>query len=365
MTAKSIQSERSTEGMVDYDRNSSAQQQLVRVHEPLLRELVGRLGQVEPEFRIVDYGCGPGTSAIDAVKPTVAAYRALFPDSPIAVCHADQPGNDWNALFRLATGPGGYRDSNLVRTEAAVGSFFNQMAPSRSVAIGTSFVASHWFSRAVEVDAPGTIWFADLTGDARAEIAAFARSDWVRFLHCRAAELKPGGYMLVATLGSVPDEGEVNGIAASGRGIYRAIQVVAQQMADDGLIRADVLDRFLFGLWFMTAEEAGEPLQSEPDLQDVFDVETIRVEAAPHNASDLFADAVNDPAQYADLYTGYTRAFGASTLRTQLFARCAETEAQVDELEHEFFRRLHALYLRDTAKYACEIWYLLVVLRRK
>lgn len=43
---------------------------------------------------------------------------------------------------------------------------------------------------------------------------------------------------MVSTLGSVPDSAELTGAVASGRGIYRALQVVAQTMADDGLIDA-------------------------------------------------------------------------------------------------------------------------------
>ena len=49
-----------------------------------------------------------------------------------------------------------------------------------------------------------------------------AHNDRVRFLQRRALELRPGGYLLVSTLRSVPDPKEANGAAASGRGIYRA-----------------------------------------------------------------------------------------------------------------------------------------------
>jgi len=365
MQTHAVESEKSTEGMVDYDRNSAAQQRIVRFHAERIRGLVERLGHVRPELKIVDYGCGPGTSAIDVVKPAIESYRARFPEAPIAVCHADQPGNDWNALFALATGPSGYHgETKAIRTEAAIGSFYDQMVADGSVALGTSFAASHWLSHAVRLHAPGTVWFADLTGQARTDMSAFAQEDWTRFLRCRALELRPGGFLLVSTLGSIADDGEINGTAASGRGIYRAIQRVAQEMADDGLLDRKVLDGFVFGLWFMTEEEARAPLESDPALAEAFEIEEVKVEPTPANQTDIFAHSINNPAEYASRYVGYTRAFGDSTLRTQLFEPSADGAAAADRLAREFYRRLEILYRTSGGKYACEIWHLTVILRR-
>lgn len=365
MDTDRIETRKSTEGMVDYDENSAAQQQLVGVHAGLIRALTERLGLVSPEFKIVDYGCGPGTSAIDAVRPAIETYRARFPEGPISVCHADQPGNDWNSLFELASGPSGYLNGvEGVRTEAAIGTFYEQMVASGSVSLGTCFVASQWLSEATRLHSPGTMWFADLEGAARAEMAAIARRDWIRFLRCRAMELRQGGYLLVSTLGAVPDDGETNGFAVSGRGIYRALQIVAQGMADHGLIGQEILDNFLFGLWFMTADEAREPLESEPLLRENFEIEEIGVVPAPVSPSDIFADSIADPVEYARLYAGYTRAFAASTLRLQLLEPASGGKAGVDRLEQELFRRLEELYRESPGRYACEVWYLTVVLRK-
>lgn len=365
MPTPSVEDQRSTEGMVDYGKNSAMQQQLVQHHADRIRDLVRRLGLVRPELKIVDYGCGPGPSAIDAVAPAIEAYRARFPEGSISVCHADQPGNDWNSLFNLATGPSGYRRiAETVRIEAAVGSFYDQMVTEGSVCLGTCFVASHWLSHAVCLDAPGTIWFADLTGEARVELATVARRDWVRFLRCRALELRAGGYLLVSTLGAVPDDTEINGVAASARGIYRALQIVAQEMADDGLIDRTVLDSFVFGIWFMTAREAREPLEQDPALAAAFEIDDIRVEPAPVNPSDVYADVIDDPSEYARLYVGYVRGFGDSALRAQLFNPSAGSAAEADRLAEDFYRRLDNLYRASPGKYASETWYLTVVLRR-
>lgn len=357
---------KSTEGMVDYDRNSAAQQQMVNTQAGRLSDLASALAPAGPEMTIVDYGCGPGSSAIEAVRPSIEASRAHFPQLPVSVIHADQPGNDWNALFRLVYGPSGYQGgAGEIRTGAAVGSFYAQMVPDNSVDAATCFAASHWLSRAVELDAPGSVWFGDFEGEARALMWAQARADWITFLRCRAAEIRSGGFLLVGTLGSVPDETEANGAAASGRGIYRALQVVAQSMADDGLIEAAVLDSFVFSLWFMSAQEAREPIEEDARLTEAFMIEEISVTPAPGNYRDVFGAYLGDPDDYAKRYRGYIRAFADSTLRKHLFEPGAADAADVDRLAAEFFDRLEELYRTQTAKYAFELWHLLVVLRRK
>jgi len=357
------ENERPTEGMVEYGKNSAMQQQLVAHNAGRLGDLVRRLGFVQPELRLVDHGCGPGPSAVGAVAPAIAIYRERFPDAPISVCHADLPGNDWNSLFELAAGPSGYA-ARSIRTRAAVGSFYDRMVADDSADLATCFMASHWLSRAMHLDAPGSVWFADLRGAARADMAALARSDWTRFLQCRARELRSGGFLLVCCLGAVPDDREINGVAASCRKVYRAVQIVAQGMADEGLIDRKVLDRFVFGVWFMTAREARAPLESDPRLASAFDIEEISVVPAPHNPADIYADVLGDPADYARLYVGYIRGFGHSSLKTHLFEQGATRGWDADRLAGEFYRRLDDLYRRFPGKHAGETWYLTVVLRK-
>ncbi len=325
-----------------------------------------RIGRVEPELRIMDYGCGPGMSAIDAVRPSVEAYRSLVPEGAIVVCHADQPGNDWNSLFGHASGPEGYAAvGGSIRTEASIGSFYQPMAAPGSVALATCFAASHWLSVGMRLNAPGTIWFADLQGETRAEMRRQAKTDRTTFLRCRARELQPGGFLLVNTLGAVPDAGEAHGTAVSARGLYRAVQRVAQSMADDGMLDSTVLDHFLFSLWFLSADEARQPLQEEKDLAEAFEIETIEVLPAAYHSSDVYADQLGDPETYAHHYTGYLRGFGDSTFRMHLFGPSAKSDTEIDALAEEFYRRFEALYRIEPGKHASETWILTVLLRKR
>jgi hypothetical protein len=356
----------STEHMVDYDRNSYMQDQMVRSRAERLRAAVERIGRVAPEFTAMDYGCGPGHSALDSVTPVVEAYRRIDPRGAIVIRHSDQAGNDWNALFALVFGPDGYRrDGFGIRTEAVPGSFYTQLAAPGSVALGTCFAASHWLSRALSPHSPGTVWFADLEGEARAEFAALARADWTQFLRCRAAELRPGGMAIVSTLGSVPDDGETNGVRSSARKLYRAIFHVANQMVVDGLLDASALDRFVFPLWFPTADEACAPINGNPDLKAAFEVIEASVTPAPVHPDDVYEDALRDPATYARLYAGYIRGFAESTLRLHLFSPSAKNAATVDALTEEFFGRLTQHYQAEPGRHASETMIMTLVLRRR
>jgi len=361
-----IRSNRSTEGMVDYNAHSSAQQSMVATHAATIRGLVRNIGPARPEFRIADYGCGPGISTINVVRPAIKAYREFDADGPIAVCHVDQPGNDWNALFTLLSGPEGYLEGRTgIRPEAAVGSFYDRVVSDESVNLATCFAASHWLSHGIQLDAPGTVWFADLQGEARRKMATLARNDWVRFLQLRAQELRPGGHLLVSTLGSVPDADEANGVAASGRGIYRAIQVAAQSMVDEGLFDRAFLERFVFSLWFQTEEDARNPILSDPALLKAFEISRVSVKPAPANADDVFGSLIGDPGAYARQYTGYMRAFADTTLRTQLFGPAARNVDDADSLAKEFYRRFEALYREHPGRYKFELWELSVILRKR
>jgi hypothetical protein len=312
------------------------------------------------------YGCGPGHSALDSVAPVIEAYRRIDPRGAIVIRHSDQAGNDWNALFALVFGPDGYqRNASGIRTEAVAGSFYTQLAAPGSVALGTCFVASHWLSRALSPYSPGTVWFADLQGTARAEFATLARSDWSQFLRCRAAELRPGGMVIVSTLGSVPDDSERNGVRSSARRLYRAIFHVANQMVADGLVQASTLDRFVFPLWFPTTEEACAPIAGERDLKGAFEIMEASVTPAPVHPDDVYEDAVSDPATYARLYAGYIRGFGESSLRLHLFGPSAKTAAEADTLTEEFFGRLTRYYQAEPGRHASETMTMTLVLRRR
>ncbi len=358
--------EKSTEGMVDYHRNSMQQGQLVAGGARWVRELVPEIGIVEPEFRIVDYGCGPGGTAIEAVRPAIDAYRALSATAPVVVIHADQPSNDWNALFGLVSGPEGYgHDDPALRIEASVGDFYETLASPGSVALATCYTSIHWMSRPLRPYSPGAVLHSELPDAGRAEMAALADADWQRFLRHRAQELRPGGVLVVIGVGSGIDPNRPDGRAVTSQWLYRAAQITAESMAEDGLLDRDVLDRFVFPNYFRTADDFRRPLEQVPALRAAFDIVEITVEPSAHNPKDLYADALPDLDRYAERYVGFLRGFGDSAMRLQLFGPGARRDGDVDALAAEFYRRLGQLYRESPGTYATETWISTVVLRRR
>ena len=358
-------SDRTTDGMVDYDRNSLGQKQDALRNSDMIFDLAQRVASLPGALNITDFGCGPGQSAIDTVLPALQAWKSVASTAQISVCHADQPGNDWNALMRLVFGETGYAGGSsppLVMT--AAGSFFDRMVPVNSVSLATCFAASHWLSAPYKVLAPDTVWFADLPETAHRQMWQAARQDWANFLKLRAQELKAGGYLFVSTLGAIPDASEPNGIAASGRGLYRAFEAVTTSMTTDGLLDKKTSDSFVFGLWFLTEDEAGDVFKRDEALAEAFEIEMLKV-GPKVEGGDIYSDDLHNPTEYAKRYAGFAHAFASTTLRHQLFGPSSGSEDDVDRLEREFFHRLEVLYREKTNFYAFEQWHLRVVLKRK
>jgi len=360
------ETDKSTEGMVDYDHHSTQQHRIVESAARWIRELVPKIGLVEPEFVVVDYGCGPGSSTFETVRPAIEAYRALSATAPMTIAYADQPSNDWNALFGLLPDQNGCGlDDPGIRTEARIGSFYETMAAPGSVSLGTCFTSVHWMSRSMHLETPGTVLYSEFPDAAYAEMAALAESDWLNFLRSRASELHAGGYLLVGGIGSVPDPGRPRGVAVTSQKLFRAIQVAASSLADDGLLDRSVLDRFVFPAWIRTVDEMRRPLEHEPDLRDAFDIVEARVEPAAFNPKDTYVNARQDRDRYSDLYVGFLRGFGDSTLRAHLFHPGAKNEGDVEPLAAEFYRRFGQLYKDAPETYATETWQSTLILRRR
>lgn len=353
----------STGHMSDYDANSAPQDTLVRARADRIADLVARIGPRDGAFVIQDHGCGPGHSAIDAVRPAIEAYRALSPDGPVTVRHSDQPGNDWTALMALVFGPDGYHDLAGVRTETVVGSFYGPLAAPGSIALATAFTACHWLSRALHPYSPGSNFFDTLEGEARAAIVAQGHADWLTFLRHRAAELMPGGYLMVGTLGVVPDPTAPNGLRFASDKFLRVFEQVAETMAADGLIDRHSLDRFVLPNYFLSAEEARAPMNPGGPLADVFEVVEASVRPIPVPHDDLYSPTFDDAADFGRRAAGYVRGYAESSLRLHLFDARALGEAVVNARIDEFFRRYATTF--PTAPGRVELLNALFIMRRR
>lgn len=153
---------------------------------------------------IADYGAATGYNSLVPVGAAVRILRERTrADHAILVTHTDLPGNDFTGLFTTLTeDPDSYLRIDAATFPSAVGrSFYQQILPSESIALGWSSWATHWLSR-VPVPIGDHIHIAFSADDAaRRAYARQAAVDWHDFLAFRGRELAAGGRLVVLTLG--------------------------------------------------------------------------------------------------------------------------------------------------------------------
>lgn len=343
---------RATEGMTgggDYDDHSEYQRRTAGSAAGLIEDCAGSVPAPPPggTFVVADYGCATGRNSAVSVGTAIAAVRARRPGQAVAVIHNDLPTNDWNELFaNVASSP--------ALALASAGSFFAPAAPASSVHLGLSFAAAHWLREQPDVVVPEGFYFCEAVGVARAALAARAEADWTAFLAARAADLAPGGRLLVSMVGSDPDFGE-DGVTA--RRLMRAMAEVAREMVEAGSLGAEAVDRYVLPVYARTPAEALAPLRRGSSLSEAFDVVLCGTEAVPNPYLDGWR-ADGDAAAYARSYAAFVRAFTESSLREHLFA-----DAPARSLD-DYFARLEARFASDPERDRFEDWTLTVVLAR-
>jgi len=363
-----VSGQASTGGMErDYDAHSEYQRRVVEGGEAALDGLVGDLDLAAlaagPDgLTVVDYGAGTGATSVRAMRAAIAAIdRRGGSAAPVAAIHNDVPTSDFSQLFRTATGSDGYaaRATAPVYPMAAAGSFFDRVVPDRTAALGMCSNAAHWLREHPEVETPGTMYFAGVAPEARARLARSAAADWLAFCTARAAELAAGAGMLVQGISAIEKEGVER---ASAGLLLEQMWEVAAQLAAEGSLDADVLERYVFPVYCRSAAEATAPFAAGGPLAGEFEVLRASVDEVANPYWELL-EASGDRESYASTYTAFVRAFSESTMRTFLFepaARGIEPAALADE----FFRRFEAASAADPERGRYECWILRLALRR-
>jgi cyclopropane-fatty-acyl-phospholipid synthase len=333
-----------------YDAHSEYQRRVIEAGEPVIREMIAA-ADFEPAggtFTIADYGAGTGATSVGAVKTAVAALRERAPDIPVLAVHNDVPTSDFTQLFRNIAAPESYVNvpGGPVYPAAVAGSFFAQVLPDASVHAGMCSNAAHWLREQPRLPTPDGMYFSDATSDARAELAERAARDWHAFLAARAAELAPGGHMLVQGIGSA------DGHVSSAR-LLRVMWEVAVGLADDGLLDRETLDLYVFPVYCRTVEEV-----REPGLLDV--VSCVVDEVSNPYWETLERDGDRRP--YAQAYVEFVRAFAEPTMIANLFTPGAAGDPQ--QLSDTFFDRLRAATEADPEEGKYEAWIVRTLFRR-
>ena len=191
---------------------------------------------------IVDYGSSEGHNSLAPVTVAIAILRErIGRERAISVVHTDLPGNDFGALFQtLASDPESYlRDDPRVFASAVGRSFYEQILPDSTVTLGWSSWAVQWLSR-VPALIPDQVQVA-YSQDAGVRSAFYqqAADDWRCFVVHRAAELRPGGRLVVLSM-ALDDHGDF-GYKPCVVAIYGAVL----DLVDEGFITREEARRMV------------------------------------------------------------------------------------------------------------------------
>ncbi|CAG7864369.1 unnamed protein product [Brassica rapa] len=136
-------------------------------------------------FTIADFGCSVGPNTFHA----------------FLVCFNDQPNNDFNTLFRTQP-PSSEREYFSV---GVPGSFYGRVLPRNSIHVGHTSYTIHWLSKVPEhvCEKKSPAWNKkyiqcnNLIEEAAKAYKIQFTKDMSTFLEARAAEIVPGGLMIL------------------------------------------------------------------------------------------------------------------------------------------------------------------------
>ncbi|CAL4974537.1 unnamed protein product [Urochloa decumbens] len=206
-------------GESSYAQNSSLQKKSTDNLKGLVIDSATRVYEtLRPEsFTIADLGCASGTNALGVVEDTIRSIGEVCcsrgsPPPEFYVLLNDLPTNDFNTVFSRVPEVTGKLKADAkaeVFLSGVPGSFYGRLFLSRSVHFVCSFNSLHWLSQ-VPADLrdgtntplnKGKMFISSTSPPAVAE--AYRRQfqkDLSLFLKSRAAEVVPGGRMVVSML---------------------------------------------------------------------------------------------------------------------------------------------------------------------
>ncbi|HKN28234.1 MAG TPA: hypothetical protein VJY34_10245 [Roseiarcus sp.] len=184
---------------------------------------------------MADYGASQGKNSLAPMRAAIAALRARAGrQRAIHVFHTDLPSNDFGTMFEVIEGD----SDSYIRGQpnvfpCAIGrSFYQRVLPPDYVDLAWSSYAAVWLSQ-IPIQIPDHFFIPCSTGAVRAEFERQAARDWETFLALRAAELRPGGRLVVA-LPSLADDG-----STAFAMVMNPANAVLSELVDAGVITAE------------------------------------------------------------------------------------------------------------------------------
>lgn len=152
--------------------------------------------------RIVEFGCSGGRNSINPVKAIVSG-PANNDDAVFEVVLEDLPSNPWHQVTAITDAHRHILPN--VRFLCAGASFYEPVCAPKPVDLAYSYVAVHFLSDAPTL-ADHLIYHESQDSVTKKVWADQAADDWERLLVRRAEEMKPGGKLLLSSMGRCDDD---------------------------------------------------------------------------------------------------------------------------------------------------------------
>lgn len=310
-----------TTGMVGsgfYERNSAPQRAANEYVLPWLDAAIAAMALDGDDgvLGLADFGCSEGGNSIAVMQRAVDAARART-TRPIQTIHSDLPTNDFSHLMTGLRGDeGSVFAAPAVYSAAVGGTMFEQLLPPRSLHLATTFNAIGFLGQRPLDRLPGYILpngpCADGVGAVsapdRAAFAEQAAADLVAFLQARAAELVPGGKLLVQVFGG-------SDMFRTCDGIYDVLNDALLETVEAGLISQQNYEAFYQPVYFRDLAELTAPVAGEgAPLAGLYSLDRAETYEVPVPFNDEYA-RTGDLDRFAADYTNFYRAFTEPVLR--------------------------------------------------
>lgn len=312
---------------------------------PMVVEAIESLPQasIASGFTFSDMGTADAGTSLAMVGKAIEAVRGRAPEAPISIVYSDQPHNDFNALITNVYGLGPfetYLDAHQNLFPFVSGTtFYKQILPSATLDVGFSATAMHWLSTKV-CNISNHVQAVGAEGE---ELQAFrdqAHRDWRQILLHRAAELKPGGKLVLINFGS-DEQGRYLG-NTGGVNMFDTFNLIWVSFLDQRRIDRAEYENMTLPQYYNTVEEFSAPFldAADPVHQAGLRLEHIETRIVKCPFAESFAEH-GDAARFAEEYIPTIRSWNES-----IYFNGLSTERPLEErreIIEDYYRAYHDL----------------------
>ncbi|WP_189436226.1 hypothetical protein [Pseudovibrio japonicus] len=305
-----------------YNENSAPQGATIAYVYPWLHEAVAGLDVPvsTSALRFVDFGCSEGANSIQIMNQLVGAAHKHSKRSVEAI-HCDLPSNNYTTLLHVIGNreQSPYTDPSVFGGIVA-GSIYNQLLPTNSVHVATSFNTVGFFSELPIDRLPGCILPNGPSGQAtRSTIAAHekkifeeqAQRDLKNFLEVRANELVTGGKLLLQQFAR-------NDQVSTADGTIDALDNALRDHVETREVSQDAYERYIHPVYLRNLDELMEPVKPDSGvLSNLFTLDKTECYEVPIPFVEQFKQDY-DAAAYAKQLVNFFRAFSETALQHAL-----------------------------------------------